>query len=242
MVGRVGEPSEGRYSCDRPCGLLAAPCPTWLSCGAGRVSLIRNACIGFAVDIVGRELRVDKVETGFLVWTSTVKGYRAVPAGPSPFAWEAASQPILQAMSEVMSRDNFFTVLALLWGQESMKNSTTPELRAENVTFMKSLGMSIVLLQVTWTEVEPSQNVRAREPASHSRHDRSTFGRWRPLQTTVWCRAVGGVIERCVEWAHILLELMLILRRLQALASTTRRPPLVLDRRTVRSHLCPNEA
>lgn len=43
-------------------------------------------------------------------------------------------------MSEVMDQDNFFTVLALLWGQESMKNNTTPELRAENVTFMKSIG------------------------------------------------------------------------------------------------------
>ncbi len=48
-------------------------------------------------------------------------------------------------MSEVMNQGNFFSVLALLWGQESMKNSTTPELRAENVTFMKSIGMSFSL-------------------------------------------------------------------------------------------------
>ncbi|KAI0823074.1 ARM repeat-containing protein [Trametes gibbosa] len=91
---------------------------------------------------VGQEgdLRVDKVETGFLVWTQTVKGYRAVPEGPSPFSWEEASIPVLRAMSEVMGQGNFFTVLALLWGQESMKNSTTPELRAENVTFMKSIA------------------------------------------------------------------------------------------------------
>ena len=43
-------------------------------------------------------------------------------------------------MSEVMDQDNFFTVLALLWGQESMKNSANPELRGENVTFMKTIG------------------------------------------------------------------------------------------------------
>ncbi|KAH9853059.1 ARM repeat-containing protein [Lenzites betulinus] len=86
------------------------------------------------------DLRVDKIETGFLVWTPTVKGYRAVPEGPSPFSWEEASIPVLRAMSEVMAQGNFFTVLALLWGQESMKNSTTPELRAENVTFMKSIA------------------------------------------------------------------------------------------------------
>ncbi|KAI0762664.1 ARM repeat-containing protein [Fomes fomentarius] len=86
------------------------------------------------------DLRVDKFETGFLAWTPTIKGYQAVPAGDSPFQWEEASRPILRAMSEVMNQDNFFTVLALLWGQESMKNSTTPELRAENVTFMKSIA------------------------------------------------------------------------------------------------------
>ncbi|KAL7285729.1 hypothetical protein ACG7TL_000834 [Trametes sanguinea] len=86
------------------------------------------------------ELRVDKIETGFLLWTPTVKGYRAVPPGSSAFSWEESSRPILHAMSEVMGQDNFFTVLALLWGQESMKNSTTPELRAENVTFMKSIA------------------------------------------------------------------------------------------------------
>ncbi|EJF66455.1 ARM repeat-containing protein [Dichomitus squalens LYAD-421 SS1] len=86
------------------------------------------------------DLRVDKFETGFLMWTPTVKGYQAVPAGPSAFSWEEASIPTLRAMSEVMDQNNFFTVLALLWGQESMKNSATPELRAENVTFMKSIA------------------------------------------------------------------------------------------------------
>lgn len=70
-----------------------------------------------------------------------MKGYQAVPAGDSAFQWEEVSRPILRAMSEVMNQDNFFTVLALLWGQESMKNTTTPELRAENVTFIKSIGM-----------------------------------------------------------------------------------------------------
>ena len=101
----------------------------------------------FAHVLICSDLRVDKFETGFLVWTPTVKGYQAVPAGPSAFSWEEASIPILRAMSEVMDQDNFFTVLALLWGQESMKNSTTPELRAENVTFMKSIGMHKVRMR-----------------------------------------------------------------------------------------------
>ncbi|TFK89763.1 ARM repeat-containing protein [Polyporus arcularius HHB13444] len=101
--------------------------------------LRRHGQPGYSADQQG-DLRVDKFETGFLLWTPTVKGYQAVPAGPSAFIWEEPSRPILQAMSEVMNKDNFFTALALLWGQESMKNSTTPELRAENVTFMKSIA------------------------------------------------------------------------------------------------------
>lgn len=104
---------------------------------------IISVLISLMFKSICRDLRVDKFETGFLLWTPTVKGYQAVPAGPSAFAWEEASRPILQAMSEVMDKDNFFTVLALLWGQESMKNSTTPELRAENVTFMKSIGRQL---------------------------------------------------------------------------------------------------
>ena len=91
--------------------------------------------------ILHRNLRVDKFETGFLVWAPTVRAYQVVPEGTSAFQWEEPSRPILQAMSQVMDQDNFFTVLALLWGQESMKNTTNPELRAENVTFMKSIGM-----------------------------------------------------------------------------------------------------
>ncbi|KAI0757312.1 ARM repeat-containing protein [Daedaleopsis nitida] len=94
---------------------------------------------GYSPEQLGN-LRVDKFETGFLAWTPTVKAYQAVPEGASAFQWEEPSIPILQAMSKVMDQDNFFTVLALLWGQESMKNTTTPELRAENVTFMKSIA------------------------------------------------------------------------------------------------------
>ena len=85
--------------------------------------------------------------------------------------------PVLRAMSEVMDQDNFFTVLALLWGQESMKNSATPELRAENVTFMKSIGASIELVQSFPIEWRYSQDVRTREAPSDTRHDRPAFGR-----------------------------------------------------------------
>ena len=66
-------------------------------------------------------------------------------------------------MSDVMDQENFFTFLALLWGQESMKNSTTPELRAENVTFMKSIGVYwLILVRISRSlSIEFSQDVRA---------------------------------------------------------------------------------
>ena len=90
-----------------------------------------------------------------------MKAYQAVPAGSSAFSWEEVSVPVLSAMSKVMDEGNFFTVLALLWGQESMKNSTTPELRAENVTFMKSIGAWIELDPAAITEQRKSEDVRA---------------------------------------------------------------------------------
>ena len=82
---------------------------------------------------------VDKLETGFLVWQTTVKGYRPVGPGPSAFSWEPASQPVLQAMREVITDETFFKQLATLLGQESSKNPATLKLRAENTSFIKSL-------------------------------------------------------------------------------------------------------
>lgn len=83
---------------------------------------------------------VDKLPTGFLVWAPTVKSYRPVGTGPSPFTWEPASQPALQAIRDVMHSENYFDQLATLLGQESNKNPTRITLRAENVIFVKSIG------------------------------------------------------------------------------------------------------
>ena len=85
---------------------------------------------------------VHKLGTGFLVWSKTVKAYRPVGSGDSPFTWEEASQPALQAMKEFVTSKTFFSQLAVLFGQESSKNPTTLKLRTENVVFIKSLGMS----------------------------------------------------------------------------------------------------
>lgn len=93
---------------------------------------------------------IDKLATGFLVWRDSVKGYRPVGSNDLPFAWEATSQPLLQAMREVVAGGSFFSQLAVLLGQESSKNPTTLKLRSDNTTFVKSLGsFTITSHQVT---------------------------------------------------------------------------------------------
>ena len=83
---------------------------------------------------------VDKLETGFLTWTDTVKAYRKVGPGPSAFSWDARSRPALDAIRSVMGRDNFFGQLITLLSQESAKNPATLKLRPEIVAVVKSLG------------------------------------------------------------------------------------------------------
>lgn len=86
------------------------------------------------------DVYVDKLETGFITWTSSLKGYRVVSGSASPFTWEHASQPALQAMSAVLLQGNYFAQLALLWGQESSRGTANPEMRLDNAAFMKTLG------------------------------------------------------------------------------------------------------
>ncbi len=88
---------------------------------------------------------VDKLNTGFLAWTPVVKAYQQVGHGPSAITWEAASQPALQAMREVVLDGKFFGQLIDLLGEESNKNPSTLKLRPENVNLMKSLSMYISL-------------------------------------------------------------------------------------------------
>ncbi|CCM01635.1 uncharacterized protein FIBRA_03696 [Fibroporia radiculosa] len=83
---------------------------------------------------------VDKISTGFVMWSSTVKGYRVVREDELPLSWESASTPVLGSMSAVLREDGFFPSLAALWSQESSKQNTAPVLRADNIVFMKSLA------------------------------------------------------------------------------------------------------
>jgi proteasome activator subunit 4 len=82
---------------------------------------------------------VDKIPTGFLTWTSSLKSYSPVPQGRSPFSWESESQPCLDAITNTLGTE-YYSKLGMLWGQESNRNGGKTQLRSENVTFIKTIG------------------------------------------------------------------------------------------------------
>ena len=90
-------------------------------------------------DSISRLIFVDKIPTGFLTWTTSVKGYASVGEGPQALSWERDSLPALKAVRDVIS-EKYYSTLTSLWGQESNRESGTTDVRDENITFVKSLG------------------------------------------------------------------------------------------------------
>lgn len=113
------------------------------------------------LDHDGQQFYVDKLPTGFLVWASSVKSYRPVGPGTSPFEWEADSQPALQAIRDVLHSEKYFEKLLTLLGQESNKNPNRITLRAENVIFVKSIGALHQSIELLVYSIWYSQDVRA---------------------------------------------------------------------------------
>ncbi|KAA1468528.1 hypothetical protein DENSPDRAFT_833844 [Dentipellis sp. KUC8613] len=83
---------------------------------------------------------IDKPMSGFFTWATSTKGSAPAPAGNVPFVWDVACQPALDVIRAVISRDDYFSSLLTLWGQESGKTTNTPELRSANVTFIKAIA------------------------------------------------------------------------------------------------------
>jgi proteasome activator subunit 4 len=83
---------------------------------------------------------VDKPYSGFLTWAPQTKAYVPVPSGDPPILWESESKEALDAIGEVIAEADYFEKLMVLWGQESSRNTTSPELRADNVVFIKSIA------------------------------------------------------------------------------------------------------
>ncbi|THH18097.1 hypothetical protein EW146_g2829 [Bondarzewia mesenterica] len=87
-----------------------------------------------------QSLYIDKLRSGFLTWLPYTMAYAAVPPGAAPFSWDPACQPALQAIGAVMRQDNYFTDLTMLWGQESSRNASNPEVRLNNIVFVKMIA------------------------------------------------------------------------------------------------------
>lgn len=85
---------------------------------------------------------MDKIPTGFLLWPAALKGYKVVPEGESALVWDPSCTDVLQGMADALRESDFLPNLVSRWSQESSQNIASPELRVDNVTYMKSLGMS----------------------------------------------------------------------------------------------------
>jgi hypothetical protein len=82
---------------------------------------------------------VDKLNTGFLTWSSTIKSY-TLPSDTDPrLSWEAESQAGLEILRQAVLDPDYLPALLTLWGQETSKTGKL-ELRNHNATFAKSMG------------------------------------------------------------------------------------------------------
>ncbi|KIY51336.1 hypothetical protein FISHEDRAFT_37321 [Fistulina hepatica ATCC 64428] len=81
---------------------------------------------------------VDKIQSGFLLWTPTVKGFSG--SGQS-LDWHGASRPCIEAIKAVVSQEGYVHSVSALMAQESNRNGgVVKDLRLENVLFIKSLA------------------------------------------------------------------------------------------------------
>ena len=97
---------------------------------------------------------VDRIATGFLVWSSTIKAYHAPDDSTNlPSYWEEASRPALSSIAETVKDDKYFQNLLSLWSQESdtrLGSNADLELRQDNISYVKNLGPSKFLFSPLW--------------------------------------------------------------------------------------------
>ncbi|KAF8922284.1 armadillo-type protein [Mucidula mucida] len=82
---------------------------------------------------------VDKIRTGYIAWSPTVKGYKAVTNDSEPFVWDKKSSASLNAIGSGIKSENYFKDMLALWSQESSRTGTL-ELRSDHVAFIKRLA------------------------------------------------------------------------------------------------------
>ena len=88
-----------------------------------------------------RNLYVDKVTSGFLLWQQELKAYLKVPEGDSLIVWEQASQPVLETLGGLLDSGEIYSQVVNLWAQESSQSEGKPDVRNDHVQFIKSLGV-----------------------------------------------------------------------------------------------------
>lgn len=86
---------------------------------------------------------MDKVRTGFIAWTPTIKGYKAVLDDSVSFIWDKNSSGSLDVIREGIGLDTYFKDLLTLWGQESSRTGSL-DLRSDHVAFIKRLGKHVL--------------------------------------------------------------------------------------------------
>lgn len=90
---------------------------------------------------------LDKIPTGFLTWSPSIKGYKPVLDGEGYFSWDPESLPCLNAIREGIRKEGYTNKLTTLWSQESSKDGkdgTTTyilDVRSDNPLFFKYLCM-----------------------------------------------------------------------------------------------------
>lgn len=77
----------------------------------------------------------DKIQTGWLVWGTSLEGYEPPAKDVSPITWEAASEPALEAAAAILSTPTWWTEHVQHLAQETSRDY--PAL--DNVVFLKTI-------------------------------------------------------------------------------------------------------
>lgn len=94
------------------------------------------------VFLIVSRVYVDKLRTGFLVWTGTVKGY-LLPDNQAHLVWEKASSGVLDVVDSGLRSTTYYQDILSLWGQES-NGTGSINLRAEHLAYIKRLGQTFL--------------------------------------------------------------------------------------------------
>lgn len=84
---------------------------------------------------------LDKIHTGFLTWSQSIKGYKPVLNDKSRLSWERQSLACLEVIKEGINKEGYIHQLSSLWSQESSKAGNTLDLRPDNPLFFKYMCM-----------------------------------------------------------------------------------------------------